>query len=326
MNVAVIGAGAWGRNLVRTFHELGTLTAVVEADTSRHAELKALYPEVDVLSDPKALLTSAPVGLMIDAVAIATPPATHAEIASMFLEADKHVFVEKPMTLSRSDAVRLQELATKHDRTLMVGHMLLYQPAIQWIKAFLDSGRLGQLRSIHQERLNLGRARSVENALWSLGVHDIAVLLYLVGNPPDSLVATGQRALQETIEDDVYLHMRFSNEVQGHLHVSWLWPERRRRLHVIGSEGMLVYDELGQTVTLHRKGINADLSNRDDGSEIVFQGDGEPLRLELQHFLECAQSGRTPLSDGRNGIDVVTVLEEASRLLHLDVRSRGANE
>lgn len=179
----------------------------------------------------------------------------------------------------------------------------------------MHSGGLGTLWSLHCERLNLGKARDAENALLSLGVHDVAVLLHLVGQVPEKIEVQGQAVVQKEIEDDVYLHLRFPNGVKAHLHCSWLWPEKRRRLTIIGSKGMLVYDELEQTVTFHRKGIYTDLTNRDEGTELVFQSHGEPLRLELEHFLMCLSQEAKPLSDGESAIAVVAVLEEATRKL-----------
>jgi len=248
-------------------------------------------------------------------VAIATPAATHPTLVKEALEAGKHVFVEKPLAFSQGEAKELVNLARKQEKILMVGHLLLYQPAIRWIKDFLDSGGLGAIRSIHQERLNLGTVRTVENALFSLGVHDLAVLLYLVGRAPQRIRTWGQAVLQEDIEDDVHLHLEFSDGVQAHLHCSWLWPEKQRRLVVIGERGMLIYNEVDQTVVLHKKHVKPNLSISDEGTEVVFQGYGEPLRFELEHFLECISQGRKPLSDGESAIPVVTVLEEALRQL-----------
>jgi predicted dehydrogenase len=199
----------------------------------------------------------------------------------------------------------------------MVGHLLLYQPAIRWIKDFLDSKALGEIWSFHQERLNLGRVRSVENALWSLGVHDIATLLYLIGQAPEEVRVVGQAVLQPNVEDDVYLHLRFPGGIRAHLHASWLWPEKRRRLTIIGEAGMLVYDEVNQAVTFHRKGITPQLTNRDEGEEVVFRNYGEPLKHEITHFLECVAEGKKPLTDGESAIPVVKVLEEASRQLEV---------
>ncbi|MBI3961568.1 MAG: Gfo/Idh/MocA family oxidoreductase [Deinococcus sp.] len=310
MKVAVIGAGNWGKNLVRNFHGLGALVAVAEVSPDLLKALAVQYPGVSLYQDYRLLLQSE-----VPAVAITTPVRSHYQMAKEALLAGKDVFVEKPMTLSVREAEELVALAQDHQRILMVGHLLLYQPAVQWIKAYLDSGALGRVHSLHQERLNLGRVRTVENVLWSLGVHDIAVLLYLVGLAPSHVKTTGQRVLQPGVEDDVYLHLEFPRGIQAHLHTSWLWPEKRRRLVVIGSKGMLTYDEVDQTVTLHHKGIGPDLVHRDEGSEVVYQGNGEPLQLELQHFLRAIHDRRSPLSDGASGVQVIRVLEEATQFL-----------
>jgi len=295
---------------VRTLRNLDALGAVAETSSDLRAKLGADYPGLLVYDDYRSLLAAD-----LQAVAIATPVATHYTVARAALLAGKDVFIEKPLTLSGTEAEDLVRLAEEEQRLLMVGHLLLYQPAVQWIKRYIASGSLGKIHSLHQERLNLGRVRKVENALWSLGAHDVAVLLHLIGRAPESLQVTGQRVLQPGIEDDVYLHLDFSGGVRAHLHNSWLWPEKRRQLTAIGAEGMLVYDEADQTVTLHRKGINPDLGNRDDGAEIAFKGDGEPLALELKHFLDCVAGRLTPLSDGRSGLAVVRVLEEATKQL-----------
>ncbi|MCR4392076.1 MAG: Gfo/Idh/MocA family oxidoreductase [Candidatus Acetothermia bacterium] len=310
MKVGLIGAGGWGKNLARTLHELGALGGIAEIRPDLRAELSILYPDVPLYLHHYALLESD-----LPAVAVATPAATHSALAKEALLAGKHVFVEKPLALATHEAEELVALARKRGRVLMVGHLLLYQPAVRWIKEFLDSGALGEIWSLHQERLNLGRARSVENALWSLGVHDVAVVLYLVGREPGEVRVVGQAALQPNVEDDVYLHLRFPGGIRAHLHASWLWPEKRRRLTVIGEAGMLVYDEVEQTVTFHRKAITPQLTSRDEGAEVVFQGHGEPLKLELAHFLECVAEGKRPLSDGESAVPVVRVLEEATRQL-----------
>jgi predicted dehydrogenase len=305
-SVAVIGAGQWGRNLVRTFHALGALEEVAEASPAIRADLGAKYPDVRWEEDAAAVLASD-----VRAVVIATPVPTHYALAREALLAGKDVFVEKPLTMNAEEAEKLQELAESTGRILMVGHLLLYQPAIRWIKAYLDAGELGELHALHQQRLKLGRVRAVENVLWSLGVHDVAVLLDLVGAEPEEIAVSGHSILQKGIEDDVHLHLSFAGGVQEHLHTSWLWPQQERRLVAVGSKGMLVYDELTQKVTLHRKTVGADLVNVDEGSEVVFEGEAEPLRLECLHFLECMERRMRPLSDGASGVAVLRVLEKA---------------
>ena len=311
MSVAVVGAGAWGKNLVRNLHEMGVLEAVAELSPQLRTELSAAYPDVTAHAEWTPVLRSD-----IPAVVVATPAPTHYEIAKAFLERDKDVFVEKPMTLSASEAQDLVKVAEARKRVLMVGHLLLYQPAVQWMRNAVESGMIGRLRSIHQRRLGLGRARSAENVLWSLGVHDIAVALYLVGGLPVSVDANGQCVLQSGIEDDVHLYMSFPQGVHTHLHCSWLWPERERGAVLVGEKGMLVYNELEQTVRLHRKTIDSALKNVDGGSEVVYQGSAEPLKLELSHFLDCVANRKAPLSDGLSGLEVVRVLQTASQRLN----------
>ena len=314
VKVALIGAGNWGRNLVKNFYHLGVLAAVVNEDEKRLHEVGKNYPDVKLLNSTDDVWD-----MPVSAVAIATPAPTHYTLAKTALMAGKDVFVEKPLALRATEAEELSSLARENSCLLMVGHLLLYQPAIRWIKDFIAQGNLGKLYSLHEERLNLGRARAVENALWSLGVHDVALFLDIVGEKPREIKVTGQQALQPGIEDDVYLHLSFPGGVFAHLHASWLWPEKRRRLTVIGEEGMLVYDEIAQAVTWHKKGINSKLENVDKGEEVVFRGDAEPLKIELSHFIECCKNRAKPYSDGESAVAVVQVLEKANHLLEAKI-------
>jgi len=307
ITVSVIGAGSWGKNIVRTLHSIGALDSVVEASDALREGIEQTYSDIPALSDYRDALSS-----QAQAIAIATPAHTHFEIAMAAIEAGKDVFVEKPITLTYADSLALVEAADKAGKILMTGHLLLYQPSVQWMKQAIGEGKIGRVLSIHQERLNLGRAIPVGNVLWSLGVHDIAVALYLADEAPTAIRFEGQKALGSANEDDTYLHLDFPSGSKLHLHNSWLWPEMRRRTVVIGDLGMFVYDESDQTVTFHDKGINADLSNRDGGSEVDFKGDGQPLTLELKHFLECCQTRQEPISSGRSALEVIRVLEAAS--------------
>lgn len=310
MSIAVIGAGNWGRNLVRTLAELGALSHVVEASAERRADLAAKYPGVIFLDSHEPLLDEP----AVTAVAIATPVPTHHALARAFLEADRDVFVEKPITLTTHEAEDLTALAERRGRILMAGHLLLYQPAVAKVAALIADGAIGRPFTYHLERLKLGRARSVEDVLWSFGVHDIAVLLHLVGETPAQVVRTGHSGLNAGIDDDAYLHLTFPSGVQAHLHNSWLWPIDRRGLTVIGSDGMIVYDEKAQTLTLHRKRIHpATLESADAGEEIVFQGAPQPLELEMRHFLDCIATRQSPQSDGRSAVEVIRVLERAGK-------------
>lgn len=309
MKVGVIGGGNWGKNLIRTLNAMGVLGGVAEGRAEAREALQAEYPEIPFFATHGELLDSG-----IGAVSIVTPAETHFELTKEALEKGLDVCVEKPMVLSGAHADELNRLAKDQERILMVGHLLLYQPAVQWIHKALGEGLIGEAFSFHQERLNLGRARSVENVLWSFGVHDIAVLLFLSGAEPRRTQFSGKAGLQRGIEDDTYIHLEFSNGSLGHIHSSWLWPELRRMLTIVGSKGMIVYDEVAQKVTLHKKTIDSELKNVNDGSEVVFEGAGEPLRLEMEHFVECCRTRRTPDSDGVSAAYVIRVMEEADRI------------
>ncbi len=308
VKLAAIGAGAWGRNIVRTLHDMGRLGVVAEAAEPLRAAMAAGYPGIAVVSNHGELFNRTEIA----AVTIATPAPSHHRIAKECLLAGKDVFVEKPMTLTVGEAEDLCNTAEKLGRVLMVGHLLMYKPAIEFIRSFLAGGGLGRVYTLHQERSKLGKARAVENVLWSLGVHDVAALLFLAGEAPVRVACFGHRGLQGNVEDDTYLHMEFADGRQAHLHNSWLWPEDRRGLTIVGEKGMLVYDEKKEQVSLVRKTIDSGLNNVDGGSEILFEGSGQPLEIELQHFIDCVINRTTPRSDGRNGVDVIRVLEAAA--------------
>lgn len=314
MDVAVIGAGRWGRNLVRNLAELGALRCVADKAAEARAALEPLG--LDLLHDHSAAIRSS-----ARAVAIATPSPSHFAIACEALSAGKDVFVEKPMALCASEALALVELARRQQRVLMVGHLVLFQPAVAWLRDAIARGLIGRLLRLHHERLQFGRARATENALWNLGVHDVAVALDLARERPVRVQCHGLSDAPGAPADDVRLELAFPGDLTVHVHASWRWPERRRRLTAIGTEGMLVYDELEQTVTLHRKRIaraatvatDDDLSCHDEGAEVVFRGEGEPVRRELEHFLECVRLRTEPRASGAEGLAVVEVLERAER-------------
>ncbi|MBT5378101.1 MAG: Gfo/Idh/MocA family oxidoreductase [Opitutae bacterium] len=304
--VSIIGAGNWGKNLIKTFSELGSLESIVELNPSIREQMAQDYPNMRVLDNYETLLASE-----IDAVAIATPVSTHFSIARKFLEAGKDVFVEKPITMSVDETQQLVDIATSSGNVLMTGHLLLYQPAIKFIHDYINAGKLGQIYSLHLERKNLGTIRSVENVMWSLGVHDIAVMVYLLGSAPLKVTAHGHCGLQAGVEDSVYLNLRFKGDVLAHLHNSWLWHEKKRGTTVIGERGILHYDELAQTVTLHKKSFNSDLKVINEGEEILFSGAAQPLRVELEHFIHCIKTREIPRSGPVNALAVIEILEQA---------------
>lgn len=310
IRVAVIGAGAWGRNLVRNFHELGVLAAVADPSPDIRVGVAEQYKNIPVYASFEELPLN-----QLDAVAVAVPVPMHFHIAKTAIEAGLDVFVEKPITHTSAEAEALHQLAMQQGRILMAGHLLMYQPAVRWIRDYLSAGKLGELYGLHLERLTLGRVRNVESVLWDLGVHDIAVILHLAGAQPSRIRAYGHRILREHLEDDVYVHFDFPSGLRADLHTSWLWPETQRRMVVRGDQGMLVYNEVQQTVTLYRKGITEDLKNRDDGSELIYQGHGQPLRLELEHFLARIRDRQPALSDGASAVVVMQTLEQISERL-----------
>jgi len=309
--VAVTGAGNWGKNHVRVFYRLGVLAAVAETDPAVRDRITKQYPGVAVYEDHRQLRDDPG----IDAVVVATPVPTHHSIAKEALLAGKDVLVEKPMALAVKEAEDLVAVAEAQQRVLMVGHLLLYKPAVQKMIQCVREGRIGDVRCIEMRRCKLGRVRSRENVLWSFAPHDIAVLLELVPAPVREITAAGLAALQPAIEDDVHAHLAFENGAQAHLHVSWLWPEDERKTVIIGTRGMITYDEHENRVWLHKKGAHGDLSTWDQGREELPFEQKDALEEEARHFLQCIGDRATPLTSGRKGRDVVSVLVRASKAL-----------
>jgi predicted dehydrogenase len=311
-SVIVVGAGNWGKNLVSNFHSLGALAGVVELSPKLREGVIVNYPEVPLYDDFQIALAAT----LATAVVIATPASTHYQLAMQAMIAGKDVFVEKPMTLALAESVALAEYADKHDRVLMVGHLLLYQPAIAWMRDYIASGKLGDVERVVAQRAKLGKVRSVENVWWSFSPHDVSVVLELLGRPElVNVQATGCAILQPGIEDEVRVEMTFAGGKTAHIHASWLWPVNQRGTIAIGSQGMLVYDEVAQTVTIHHKTVDGELNHHDGGVEVVAVAAVQPLELECQHFLDCLTSRQKPRSDGWNGVAVVEVLERAQQVM-----------
>ena len=317
-NIAVVGCGYWGKNLVRVFSQLGALRRVCDTDADRFERLviEGDPPEFtdrleDVLADPA-----------IDAVAVATPAVTHYEVVRKCLEAGKHVFVEKPLALDAQQGQRLVETADQHDRILMVGHILLYHPAVVKLRQLINEGALGQILYCYSNRLNMGLIRTEENILWSFAPHDISVMLHLLGEEPVSAKAEGQSYLTPGVVDVTLSRLRFRGGVQGHIFVSWLHPSKEQKFVVVGSEQMAVFDDTAEKKLLlypHRidwasrspKAVKAD-------AVAVKLPKAEPLMEECRHFLDCVATRRTPLSDGNEGLRVLKVLGACQRSLEED--------
>jgi predicted dehydrogenase len=265
----------------------------------------------------------------LDAIVLATPVPSHADLAVRVLEAGKHCFVEKPLAQSVADAERVVAAAERSHRTLMVGHLLEYHPGVEKLKELADSGELGEIHYIYSNRLNLGQARADENALWSLGAHDVSVLLRLVGEEPTELTARGESYLRPGVEDVVFCFLRFPSGVSAHLHLSWLDPHKERRFTVVGSRRMATFDDMATEgkLTIYDKGF--DESTQSYGEYLARSGDifspsivsSEPLRAECEHFVAAINEGTPPRSDGHSGLRVVRVLERLQQELE---RSRRA--
>jgi len=315
VSVGVVGLGYWGPNLARNFASLpgAELRWCCDADDDVRARLEARHPGTRFTADLDDLLSDP----TLDAIVLATPVVTHATLAVRVLEAGKHCFVEKPLAQSVADAERAVEAAAAAGRVLMVGHLLQYHPGVNKLKEIADSGELGDIHYIYGNRLNLGQLRAEENALWSLGAHDVSVLLHLTDEEPHELSARGESYMREGVEDVVFAFMRFPSGVAAHLHLSWLDPHKERRFTIVGSKRMATFDDMDpeRKVTVYDKGFDEKADTY--GEYITRSGDiwsprvpnDEPLRLECEHFLACVREGRTPISDGASGVRVVRVLE-----------------
>lgn len=325
VNVGVIGAGYWGPNLLRNFTELSNARVVALADLSdeRLTHMKSRYPEVEMIKDYRDFFQ-----MGVEAVVVATPPTSHFDIARDCLEHNLHVLVEKPLTLNSRDAQTLVDIAEARGLTLMVGHTFEYNAAVRALKEIIDSGELGQVYYINAVRLNLGLFQRKLNVLWDLAPHDISIMLYLLGQDPLTISAQGATCIFKDLHDVAYMHLAFPNNVVGHIHTSWLDPNKVRKITVVGSKKMAVYDDVEplEKIKIYDKGVDAppytdtygdfQLSYRYGDVVIPHIRFTEPLRLECQHFLECILEGKRPLSDGRDGLKVVRILEAAEQSLN----------
>jgi len=315
--VGVVGFGYWGPNLVRNLDRLGDAVLVAACDTSEAnlAKLSGLYPGVATTTDLDALLS----GHDLDAVVVATSAPSHFSVAKRVIEAGLHCYVEKPMTLTSADAQELVRLADDRGVVLMVGHLMEYHSAINWIRDYIASGELGDVLYLYGQRLNLGKVRTEENAFWSLAPHDVSIVLYLLGETPDRVSANGVAVLHDGVHDTVFANMHFPSGKMANIHVSWLDPHKVRRLTIVGTRKMLVFDDMEATekIWIYDKGVEPaealgygeDLRLRFGDITVPFIPMREPLALEVQHFLDCCSDGSTPRSDGRDGLRVVRVLE-----------------
>ena len=321
VRVGVVGLGHWGPNLARNFDRLAAadLAWICDASEEQRRRGAVAFPGARVGGDLDELLADPE----LEAVVISTPVPTHAELAQRVLDAGLHCFVEKPLAQSVAAAQDVLAAASEARRTLMVGHLLEYHPGLELLKEIADGGALGDIHYVYGNRLNLGKLRAEENALWSLGAHDVSVLLRLAGEEPSELSALGESYMRPGVEDVVFCYLRFPSGLAAHLHLSWLDPHKERRFTVVGSRKMATFDdmELERKLTVYDKGFDEDFSSY--GEYIARSGDitspripnVEPLRIECAHFVDCIREGTAPRSDGAAGLRVVRVLEGLQRSL-----------
>ena len=330
VRIGVVGLGYWGPNLARNFASLPGCELAYCCDASEEAcqRIAPLFPGARFTGELSELLSDP----SLDAIAIATPVPSHATLAQRVLEAGKHCFVEKPLALSVADAERVVQAARESGRVLMVGHLLEYHPGVQKLKELTDSGELGdRIYYIYGNRLNLGKLRADENALWSLGAHDVSVVLHLAGEEPYEVVAHGESYVRGGVEDVVFCFLRFPSGLAAHLHLSWLDPHKERRFTVVGSRRMATFDDMAieGKLTIYDKGFDEDA--RGYGEYITRSGysyspripNDEPLRVECEHFAQCVRTGARPQSDGESGLRVVAVLERLQQSLDASRRETG---
>ena len=325
LKVGVIGCGYWGPNLIRNFTQLSRsdVVRVADLEKARLKYIKGLYPNVETTMDYKDIIKDPE----IDVVAVATPVHTHYKFASEALCEKIQVFVEKPMASSTKQAESLIDLAEKYQRKLMVGHTFIYTSAVRKMKEIIDSGELGEIYYINSQRLNLGLFQQDINVIWDLAPHDISIILYILELQPQAVSAVGTSHINAAIEDVAVLTLRFSNGLVAFIQTSWLDPDKIRRMTVVGSKKMLVFDDVQPTEKIRIYDKHVEVPEHYDtytefhysykyGDIVIPKIDGgEPLRTELDHFIDCIKNDDTPMSCGRDGLHVVQILEAAEESL-----------
>ncbi len=334
INVALVGLGYWGPNLARNLAILdgATLHTLCDARAERLERFQRQYPATRTTPDFDSVLADD----HVDAVVLATPVASHYDLAKRAMDAGKHVMIEKPLARTTVECRDLVDLAARAKRTLAVGHVFLFNAAVQRMKQYIESGELGEVRYIYSQRLNLGQVRTDVNALWNFAPHDLSILMYWLEAVPERVIARGYSYVQPAIEDVVFMTLDFPNHVGANVHISWLDPFKIRRMTVVGSEKMIVYDDVSADarITIYDKGVSrtrrpeAQISLGRYETYAEFQlllraGDVlipkvdfvEPLLIECQHFVDCIRTGERPVNDGESGLRVVSVLEAAQASL-----------
>jgi predicted dehydrogenase len=330
VRVAVVGAGYWGPNFIRVLEELADseLLAVCDKDAAKLEKINNQYPLVNVTADFDSLVARDD----LDAVIVATGSEAHYSVAKTCLERGKHVLVEKPISLRSAEAAELVDIARSRDRVLLVGHLLRYHSGVIKLKEYIDNETLGKVLYVYTTRVNLGKVRKEENAMWSFATHDIYVVMYLLGAVPEYVTASGQSYVRKGVHDVVFLTLHFPGDVMAHIHVSWLDPHKIRKTTVVGDKKMAVLDDTAATekLRIYDKGIDYTPSYGDYGESLSIRiGDisipkldmKEPLKVECQHFLDCIIKGDEPLTGGEQGQKVIQILEAADQSLREQSRA-----
>lgn len=326
IRIAQIGCGYWGPNLLRNFIGLSNVevTCVAELSKERKKYLQEKYPNLSVVSDYKKIFSN-----QIDAVVIATPAESHYRLVKEMIKNGLHCLVEKPLALKTQEAKELVNLAYTNRKILMVGHTFLYNAAVRKLKEEIQKGTLGQIYYIYSQRLNLGRVRTDVNVMWNLAPHDISILLFILDEKPKWISVYGERYIQENIEDVVFMNIGFESGIIANIHVSWLDPNKIRKMTLVGSKKMIVYDDVEKDkIQIFDKGIDKKTMNRTLGEfdsfgkfqlikragNVVYPSINfvEPLAVEAEHFVECIDKNRRPISDAESGLMVTRILETAT--------------
>ena len=308
--IALVGCGYWGKNLCRNFFALDALKSVVDATENGQTTARSIALDAEITDSLDDVLRND----QIQGVALATPAETHAELAIQSMQAGKDVFVEKPMALTLEDAEKMKKVAEETGCILMVGHLLEFHPAVLKLREMIASGELGKINYIYSNRLNFGKVRTEENALWSFAPHDVAVILRLMGQAPVEVSACGGSYLTSGIADTTLSNLRFENESRAHIFVSWLHPFKEQRLVVVGDKKMAIFNDVapfGEKLQLYPQNVEFDgpipILKKED-AEFVEHENTEPLREECNHFLDCIKSRNQPLTNAQSGINVLQVL------------------
>ena len=319
IKLAILGAGRWGINHVKTAHELlkGNLKIVCDIDKKKEKEVKLISQSIKFDTDLNLVFNDKEINTVI----VATPAETHFELAKKSLIKNKNVLVEKPITLLTAEAEELIELSHQQQKKLMVGHVLLYHPAINKLKNMITDGTIGKVQYIYSNRLNLGSVRSEENILWSFAPHDISIIQYLLESNPININANGASFLQSKIEDTTLTYLRYPGNIHAHIFVSWLHPFKEHRLVVIGNKGMIVFeDSLSQNkLKYYPKGftkINHELTKFEGDFETIDFDNLSPLEEEQKHFFNSIINNQEPLTNGDHALEVLKILEEAQKKLY----------